>query len=198
MAIVTESEYKTYRGIASTDYDTILADLVERSTDEIESLCGRTSGGFEGDTFTETFDGEDTDILRVSNGPISSITSIKLGNSTQSTVDSSAYVFRDRTIMSAAGRDGSRVYRDAYGSVSDGSFLFPLGTNNIEVVYVTSDARDDLLKGAAFRLIDHYLDSRGRDNEKLTEALGTTTTVRASPDFRDRLLHELRHWRVPV
>jgi len=199
MAIVTASEYKTERGISGSDYDTILALYIEQATEEIESLCGRTSGGFEGGTFTESFDGDDSDILRVSNGPISSITSIKLGNSNQSTVDSSAYTFRDRTIMAVAPRRGSAVRRDSYGTFDDGGFLFPFGSNNVEVVYATSDARNDLLKGVAYDLIDHYLDSRGRDLEKLTEATGNTTiTVRAAPDFRDRLLDKLRHWRVPV
>lgn len=190
MPILDATEYKTRRGITGTDYDTILAIYVEQATEEIESLCGRTSGGFEGDTFTEKFDGDGTPVLKVSNGPISSISSIKFGNSTQTTVDSGSYVFKDRTIM---------FVRGGYQTWDGSGVVTPCGYQNVEVVYTTASAVNDHLQQVAAQLIDHYLDSRGRDFGKLTEVKGNTTiTVRSAADFREKLLDMLRPWRDPV
>jgi hypothetical protein len=203
MALCTATEYKAWRGVTGSAYDTLYGTLIDTATAEIERLCGRTAGGFETATFTERFDGDGTQSLRLSNGPISSITSIKFGNADQTTIDSTTYTNDGRqTVMLLPRATGSFSQRDDWGQPVTGSSgsVFPFGFQNIEVVYVAgyaADAIPDDLKLVCFRFVDHYASSRGNDMEVLTEAVGNTNvTLRSAPEFRERVIDTLAPWRA--
>ena len=199
MAISTASAYKTRRGITASGWDTVIGNLLDSAQAEIERLCGRTAGGFEAGTFTEYFDGDGSQVLEVSNGPISSITSIKVGNSDQTTLDASGYTFKERTILRIPFDGGGGPRRDSWGQqlpMGSRSPCFPEGFKNIEVVYSTSGEVTDDLETVLFKWVDHLLASRGRDAEKLTVARGNTNhTLRAIPDFDAWKSSVLRPWR---
>jgi len=203
MALCTAAEYKAWRGVTGSGYDTLYGTLIGTATAEIERMCGRTAGGFESANgpFTETFDGDGTQSLRVSNGPISSITSIKFGNTDQTTLDSTTYTNDgERTILLLPRATGSFSQRDDWGVPSLGSSgsVFPIGHQNVEVVYAAGYATiPDDLKLVCFRFVDHYAASRGNDMETLTEAVGNTNaTLRSVPEFRMRMEDLLAPWRA--
>ena len=201
MSLCTAAEYKDWRGITVSDWDTVLGVMITTATAEIERLCGRTAGGFESATFTEVFDGDGTQTLLVSNGPISSITSISVGNSDPSTLDASGYTHDSkRTVMRLPFDNGIGARVDDWGvpiSSSSSEPGFTNGLQNISVVYVAGYATiPDDLKMVCYRFIDHYLDSRGRDFEKSAEAIGNANvTVRATADFTEKILSMLSRWR---
>ena len=206
MALVSTSEYKAWRGVSGSDYDSTIAVLVPIAQRWVERVCGRTEGGFESDNapFTEKLDGTGTQVIQVSNGPISSITSIKFGNGTQSTIDASTYSFQNRTIMRIPKRGGATLHIDDWGDTIPFGVRrpnFPDGFQNIEVVYTAgyaSGSIPDDLKYVIYRLVDHYLESRGRDIEKQAEVLTTNYTLRPPEQLQSALLDLLRPWRDPL
>ena len=202
MPLCTTAEYKAWRGITVTDWDTVLGVMITTATAEIERLTGRTAGGFESANapFTEVFDGDGTQTLSVSNGPISSITSISVGNSDPTALDASGYTHdSDREISRIPASFGSGVRTDEWGSLvtAGGSAVFQEGHQNITVVYVAGYTTiPDDLKMICYEFMDHYLESRGRDFEKVSEAVGNANvTVRATADFVERKMAILRPWR---
>ena len=199
MALCTVAEYKAERGIAVTGWDTLIGTEIDAATAEIERLTGRTAGGFEGGSFVETFDGDGSQVLRVSNGPISSITYVKTGNATQTTVSASSYTFKDRTILMIPKDNGGAARRDSWGDwmpVGSRSPSFPDGYGNVEVSYTTSDAVDDDLKRVCFEFVDHYMKRRGGDFAVATEAIGNTNvTMRTVAEFNEAKLALVGPWR---
>lgn len=207
MALCTAAEYKAWRGVTSADYDTLYGTLIDTATAEVERMCGRTAGGFESANapFTEKFDGDGTQTLRVSNGPISSITSVKFGNATQTTLDSTSYTHDSkRTVLLLPRSSGGFMQRDDWGqpSIGNGGSSFPEGFQNIEVVYsggYAANAIPDDLKLVCFRFVDHYADSRGHDMEKLSQAIGNTNaTMKSTIEFRERMADMLAPWRAII
>jgi len=201
MALCTAAEYKAWRGITKTDWDTVLGVMITTATAEIERLCGRTAGGFESATFTEVFDGDGSQVLQVSNGPISSITSITIGNSDPSTLASTGYTHDSRFgIMRLPFETGGLVARDVWGEPVYGSSdraVFTEGFQNITVVYVAGYATiPDDLKRVCYQFISHYFDSRGRDFEKAAQAIGNSNmTVKATAEFVAKKMDVLSSWR---
>ena len=203
MALVTAAEYKAWRGITGTDYDTLIGTLADTATRRIERLTGRTVGGFESteSPFTEQIDGTGTQVLRVSNGPITSITSIKPGKPGDygTALDASGYTFRDRTILRLPYNTTRRLGVDDW---EGGSSVWTEGFANYEVVYAAGSAVADIhddLKRAAFVLMDADLDSRGRDIGKAADAIGNTNQQYATPaDVEARVMQLIRPWRDPV
>ena len=68
MALCTLAEYKAWRGVSGTSWDTLYTTPIGTASAEIERMCNRTAGGFNTATFTETFDGDGSQTLTVSNG----------------------------------------------------------------------------------------------------------------------------------
>lgn len=202
MALATITEYKAWRGIETTAWDTLLTLLVATATAEIERLTGRTAGGFESATFTEVFDGDGSQTLQVANGPIASITSITSGNSNPTTLEATGYTHdSDRCIMLIPFDAGGGIRSDDFGvslPLASRSPSFVPGYQNVTVVYVAGYATIPAdLKMVCYRFVDHYMDSRGRDFEKVSEAIGNTnTTVRSSDEFTARMLVYLSTWRA--
>lgn len=205
MALVTASEYKTYRGLSGvTTYDTLIASLITLATARLERLCGRTSGGFEASNgpFTETFDGDGTPILRVSNGPISSITSVKVGSSSQTTLDASSYTIRGNQILLINGSASELVW-DSVSSGLTGAHrgvCFPEGAGNVEVVYEGGyDTVPGDLKLVVYEIMDHIWGTRGEDWSKASKAVGASNhTLRTEQEFVEHLNNLVRPWRQVI
>lgn len=201
MAICTTAEYKAERGITTTDWDTLTGTMIDTQTAKVERYCGRTAGGFEGGTFTERFNGDGSQCLRVSNGAISSITSIKTGQTgSQSTVSASTYEHDgQRTIYCVPLDGGGNVRRDDWGQtlpIGQSSPSFPRGFQNIEVVYVTASEATDDLKEAVYRLIDYQMASRGMNIAVASHAMGNETiAAKTASEFADWLAILLGPWR---
>lgn len=165
MAVVTASEYKTWKGISGSTYDAQLAVVVPAAILVAEKFCNRT---FEFDSCVEKFDGTSWTKISVSNPPISSITYIKFVNSSglSLTVPSTSYSFAT---------DDSGVI--GFNPVSEGTTVlgrlgpldterwvnapnFDGGFHGIEVSYVGGfEVMPDSLKFAMYSLIDVMLGS---------------------------------------
>lgn len=201
MALCTAAEFKAWRGVTGTDWDTLIGDLIDSAQAEIERLCGRTAGGFESASFTEVFDGDGSQTLRVSNGPISSITSITVGNSDPVTLSADSYTFKDRTISRLPfNGGGSFVSRDGWGDplpIGSRSPCFDEGVQNVTVVYTGGYATvPDDLKQVCYEFVAHALDSRGQDFGKQASVTGNTQyTYRTVAEFKEYKLMLTRPWR---
>lgn len=194
MAIITDAEYKTYRGISGTDYDAVLAVINPAVQVRIESYCDRL---FTSASRTENYSGDGSQILIVQQWPITAITSI--------TIDST--VLTTATDYAIAERMNGGIYRLPFdSSVGFGSVdqwgvpvrqsaigyhkspHWPEGYDNIEVIYTAGyvTAPDDL-KLLMFEMIDDQLNARG-DSWRLA-AVGEgaeTKTMRAAIDMKQR------------
>ena len=201
MALCTTAEFKTWRGVTGSDWDTAIGVLIASSQAEIERLCGRTAGGFESASFTEVFDGDGSQTLRVSNGPISSITSITVGNSDPVTLSADSYTFKDRTISRIPfNNPGAFVNRSGWGDIlpiASRSPCFDEGVQNVTVVYTGGYATvPDDLKQVCYEFVAHQLDSRGQDFGKQAAAVGNTNyTYRSPADFKEYKLMLVSPWR---
>lgn len=107
MAIISASDYKTWKGISATTWDTQLAVMVPAAQDAAERFCERK---FDEDTYTEVTSGEGSEYLFLPNTPIESITSITYLSESgdQTVVDSDAYRFDPNTgvVWRLSGADG--------------------------------------------------------------------------------------------
>ena len=201
MALCTTAEFKTWRGVTGSDWDTAIGVLIASSQAEIERLCGRTAGGFESASFTEVFDGDGSQTLRVSNGPISSITSITVGNSDPVTLSADSYTFKDRTISRIPfNNPGAFVNRSGWGDIlpiASRSPCFDEGVQNVTVAYTGGYATvPDDLKQVCYEFVAHYLDSRGQDFGKQAAVTGNTQyTYRTVAEFKEYKLMLTRPWR---
>jgi len=184
---ITATQVKSYLGITSTDYDTILATLCLAGKKKIYNLCNRPDGFFTG-TWTQVNDGEQADRLVLTNTPITSITSISLigygGASTA--IDSSTYTFNPLNGVvgfrdSVQGRfyngwpSPGRDYAPMDGWRT-GSENFGYGFRNVSTVYVggyTNDAAlpEDLVQGAT-EYVAWMFRMRTRDPSLKSENLG--------------------------
>lgn len=186
--IITATEYKSYAGITATTWDTPLATLVTAISIQIRRYCGRDlSTGFESATWTHYFDGSETEYLQLSEWPLASITSIATLDDagTATTVTSTDYRTELATgrvyyLGAVAGRFAGAL--DSFGGgVIDrwGTYpRWPLGFNNIKVIYVTSAGVPVDVKYAAYRMVDLAFSNRARGDMK-SESLGGYSYTRA-------------------
>lgn len=141
MAIITTAQFKTYRSISASTWDTLLGVLITAAQAKIERYCDRI---FDPGNQTETFDGNDSDTLLLKAIPVTSITSVTItGDSgTTSTLASTAYRVNALTgELFRLGATSGRFPTDAYGATySTAEFgiapCWPIGFQNVTVVYV--------------------------------------------------------------
>lgn len=69
-ALTTLANYKTYAGITSSDYDTLISSLIVRATSAMESYCDRI---FNSTSYRELYDGDGTATLYLKQYPVSAI-----------------------------------------------------------------------------------------------------------------------------
>ncbi len=86
--LVTTEEVKVYLGISGSDHDTLIAELIDIISEEVEDYCGTYFSSVE---VTEDLDGGD-EFLLTTRAPIISITSIT-DNRDSTVVDSDDYDF---------------------------------------------------------------------------------------------------------
>lgn len=170
--IISTAEFKTWRGIGNTDFDSQIDMLAPIAQSTIEGL---TSCVFDSGTYTETHDGDGTQELYVKAYGITSITSVKSDADTSSpvTLDSSSYNHDGiRCIRRIPRQTGMALGVDMSGTgrivhpASNTYPVFDFGFGNIQVVYGAGFDTDDMpddLKLAAFRLVDMFFETRGED-----------------------------------
>lgn len=208
MAIITTAEFKTWRGITTTDYDTLLGVLIPGAQKNVENWTGRT---FDAATFTEYHDGNGSEMLFLHNPPVNSITSIAYVDSAgtaTSTFDSTDYAF-DNDTGEVRLFDAVRgvVTTDDFGLVTDSPGVYPRfveGWRNVKVVYVGGYAAIDAyatmdlaLKQAVYEYVNELFnaskDAAGDSTQFQSERLGDYQYARRTPEevesaFRSRFM----------
>lgn len=165
MAIISTSDYKTWRGISVSTYDTLIGILIGAAQAQAERWCGRL---FDSATHTEKYSGSGTEILVLRNAPVASVTSITLTRPTGDsyTVDSSTYaVDLESGVVKFDPAATYRVTTDWWGErepQADWSPqpAFSLGHYNVTVVYVggyTSQTMPNDLKLAMYQYVDELV-----------------------------------------
>jgi hypothetical protein len=212
MALITSANYKDYAGISDTSFDAFLAVAVPAVQDTIESLCGRSAGGFESASWTETFSGAETPCKYLRNWPVTAIASVSFvdADGTSSTLDSSRYA------IDPSGRavcmTGSMMGRALMAT--DGSFegyfapnqtgvrpQFLEGMKNYTVTYTGGYAAvPSRLKWVCYRMIDQMIADRRVPGDLKSESIGDYSYTKEaaagliSQEVRDRL----QEWIVSV
>lgn len=212
MALITSSEYKTYAGISDTSFDAFLAVAVPAVQDTIESLCGRSEGGFESASWTETFSGAETPCKYLKNWPVTAIASVSVvdADGTTTALDSSSYAIDP--MGRAVCMTGSMMGRALMSTTGDfeGYFApnqtgvrpqFLEGMKNYTITYTggysTVPAR---LKWVCYRMLDQMIADRRVPGDLKSESIGDYSYVRSeaagliSPEIRERL----QEWLVNV
>jgi uncharacterized phiE125 gp8 family phage protein len=188
VAIITTAEFKTFRGISVSTYDTLIALLIGSAQAQAERYCDRA---FDTGTYTEKHNGSRTNTLVLRNAPITSITSISLidpdGNTTA--LDSSTYTVQlDSGVVKLAGSlYGWATLDDVDPSERRWGDLpaFPDGHQNLQVVYVGgyATAPNDL-KMAMYMYVDalyaRTYATGGEDSAYRSQTLGDWSYERAS------------------
>jgi hypothetical protein len=180
--LVTTSDYKAWRGITGSTFDTFIAQILGWVSSDIRAYCGRAdSNGFETATRTEYHGGTDDGTIQLTEWPITSITSITqtyAGGSTQ-VLDSGTY-----RVDAASGlvsridvvRGRFASYNSTYlgqGGDFQPSPRFEEGFNNYTVVYVGGYATiPGALQKATCLLADILFNGRGRDSSIQSETIG--------------------------
>jgi hypothetical protein len=178
--LISTSEYKTWAGITTSAYDTIIGVIVSGVSTEIRRWCGRNlTNGFESAERTERYDGNNEQTINLMEWPVSSVASVKVyaSDGTYETLDTTSYRC-DETggVLSRVDPNKARYPVTAFGTVQATFSVqpwFPEGFDNIEVTYTGgySTIPDDL-KIAAFRLADMHFTSRARNMGIASESLG--------------------------
>lgn len=212
MALITADMYKTYAGISDTSFDAFLAVAVPAVQDTIESLCGRSEGGFESASWTETFSGAETPCKYLKNWPVTAIASVSVvdADGTTTALDSSSYAIDP--MGRAVCMTGSMMGRALMSTTGDfeGYFApnqtgvrpqFLEGMKNYTVTYTggysTVPAR---LKWVCYRMLDQMIADRRVPGDLKSESIGDYSYVRSeaagliSPEIRERL----QEWLVNV
>lgn len=141
MAIISTAEFKTYKTISVSTYDTLIGVLIAAAQEQVEDFCGRV---FDTATFTEYASGDTSETIQLRNYPVASITSLayvdNAGTAT-STFASTDFTFDPVTgLLRLAPVVNGRVVSDGFEdhtSVAYGPFPnFNQGFRNLKIVYV--------------------------------------------------------------
>lgn len=212
MALITSTNYKDYAGITDTSFDAFLAIAIPAVQDTIESLCGRSEGGFESASWTETFSGAETPCKYLKNWPVTAIASVSFvdADGTATALSSSEYAIDP--MGRAVCMTGSMMGRALMSTTGDfeGYFApnqtgvrpqFLDGMKNYTVTYTggysTVPAR---LKWVCYRMLDQMIADRRVPGDLKSESIGDYSYVRSeaagliSPEIRERL----QEWLVNV
>lgn len=202
-SIVTIAEYKSWRNLTGTAFDAQVDFLREIAEDIIETMAGCL---FDAGTYTEVYDGDGSQELITKHANLTSITSIKIGNATQTTLTSSTYGHDgDRRIYRLPFDDGTRYGVDDLGfPVSPMGNPFPVfqaGNQNVELIYVAGFATASMpwgLKRAVFTMIDSLFDTRGNDLfhvQNKTDS-GVSVAMRTAAESTAAVVSAIRPYRM--
>lgn len=173
--LATVAMAKTWMGITSSADDALLADILERAEGMIRVWAGRPSG-FLTATWTEKFDGECYEGVRLTYTPITSITSVKIYYDATGSVTVASGDYRtDLATGQLRLLNTPSVLWDT-GYPYDERRAFPAGFRNIEVVYVGGYANQaavpDQLEHAALTVVKFLFDTRRQTAGLQSENLG--------------------------
>lgn len=198
MAIISTQNFKDYRGITASTWDTLIGTLITNAQAQAERYCRRT---FDTATFTETYDGSGAGVLILRNAPITSITSVSAlsrnsdGTETASALSAGTYRFdadSGELFLVPRGLVKSFAF-DSLGSPSptwSRGASFTEGFQNYRVVYVGgyggSYSMPADLKQAMYEMVDElftpiYL-GQGDSKQYQSETLGDYSYSRKAPE----------------
>ncbi len=149
MAILTLTQYKSYKGVTSTTDDTQRTNIINAVLSQVISYCNRTFDAYASSPKTEYFDASYSSVYP-SEYPLGTITSVKTSADAGKTYDVTLEEYTDYIIDS----DNSRIVAlgDTFVSTN-----YPI--NAIEVIYTGGyiTVPEDLTL-ATINLVDYYLD----------------------------------------
>lgn len=159
MAIITTAEFKTYRGITASTWDTLIGVLIGAAQAQAERWCGVS---FDSNTYTQKYNGDGSDAIVLRVPYLTSITYIRIvaPDATYDEIDSDTYTFdADAAIIKYQPAYVARFTRDAWGEFEAPGFgvspCFPRGFQNIEVKFVGGySSMPSDLKMAMYQYID--------------------------------------------
>lgn len=174
MALITTANYKIWKGISSTSYDTRIAVYIAQAQSFADTYTGRVLE--EQEDIVETMDGTGGPYLFLRNAPISSVSSVvQLSGSSESTIPSSQYRF-------ATNEDS----RSSICRVSSADWSCPSkyptwqrGCLNWRVTYTAGYTVDSIpanLERVLYMLVDVIFDASIRDigsGDVQSESLGS-------------------------
>jgi hypothetical protein len=185
--LTTLADVKGWLGVTTSAMDATLTRLIEAAEARIRGICG-SRDSFLTATFVETFDGDAAQIIRLKNGPITSITSIVADGVT---ISSDLYSFNASrgvvgfthparsTYWSTAMPSGLLVTGRSFNSPSFGN-----GFNTVTVTYVAGYANQAAvpadLQQAAVELAGLYFQAMERDPGINSETLGSYSYTKES------------------
>ena len=189
MAITTASAWKTYRGVADTTYDAVVASAIAVVQDKIERFLG-----FAVDSATYTdqpHDGTGTETLYLNAYPVTAVSAVKiLSNSgTTTTLASSEY----RADLNTYNTGKIVRLSGGFGWPEDGcGAVWPEGFQNILVTYTAGWATiPDDLQYAAWVLIDTVLAGQGVDVFAMQTTEGNETRAARSAEDALQIYRQL-------
>lgn len=213
MALASLADYKATAGITSTDAtsDTALTQILLQAQAKMERLCGRRAAGFETATWTERVSGDDTSQLRVSQWPITSITSITRYSTDGSTTTVTSTDYRtapyadNRGWIHLMGETAGRFpVIDDYGFLDPSSYgpipAWSWGRDNYSIVYVGgyTTVPDDL-KAVLYEAVGMMYANRAGVALKSESIAGAgssyTYTRMTKAEIDGALIEALRPWR---
>lgn len=162
MAIITASDWKSYKGISATTYDAQLAVIIPAAQSAVEKWCDRI---FDTATYTEKINGNDWHRIVLRNVPVTTLTSVSVvgPDGSSSTIGSTSYTFEAESgvIGFQPANEGVLVVDD-WGAINTNAQWistprFSNGFQNISVVYVggySSGTMPAGLKLAMYQYVD--------------------------------------------
>ena len=135
---------KRYLSISVTTYDTELTACIDAAEESLRRICNRPDGWLESD-WTETFDGEASGRLVLTNVPIDTVADVTI-TIDGATLDSDAYTVQSRTGI-------IRLKRASFTSTWDSGTAYPTvatfgtGFDSVEVSYTGGYASDAMPAG---------------------------------------------------
>lgn len=179
MALITADDYKTWKGISTSDYDARIAVYIDQVQAFADKYTGRTLERQAG--IVEYVDGKGGMYLFLKNSPIETITSIAhvADDGTETTMPATTYDYAtSEDSRSSVCRKGYSVADACWGGQCQGRPMWQRGCRNWKVTYTAGYAAGSApadLERALFRLIDALFDETERDvgvGDIQSEALG--------------------------
>jgi hypothetical protein len=207
--IITVDEYKAWGNLTSSAWDTQVGVLREIAEDLVLELTGCK---FDSGTYTELYDGDDTQELTTDYTNIQSITSIKQilsytdGVANTTTFDADTYGHDgERTVFRLPRDNGQRFGMNQWGEPIDplqpAGPVFPCGYQNIELVYVAGYDTGDMpksLKRAVFMIMDSMFDTRRNDTivAQARTNSGVAVTMKTAAEQSAAITQLIRPWKI--
>lgn len=161
VAIISNSDYKSFKGISASTYDSQLTVVIPAAQSAVEQWCGRV---FDTATFTEKHNGNGWHQIVLKNAPVTTLTSVTVigPDGTSEVVDSATYTFEAETgIVGFQPATEGVLSVDEWGVSEDRAWdvspQFSQGFQNLSVVYVggySSGTMPAGLKLAMYQYVD--------------------------------------------